>query len=313
MFWIHIGCPRTGTTALQTFLFENAATLNASGLAYLPGASSRDLNANRLVVAARNGNLPRMQRILRSGLQKRDLSTVTDAVFSSELLYQAPVEHCLHALQIAEMPKRRVVVYLRRQDLLLESLARQMKITRARNDIVGYAKRRMDWVDHRRAIEIWLEHGIEVIPRICEPAALCGGSSVQDFLSLFNRPFEIDFSAAARRSVNESPSLKALQLQQVLAEAGAPLLDNTALRDLSRQLGSDAIPTVFPDAFRKEILDRHAAGNEWIRERYFPDRPSLFEASTERFEPERLALATFSPEEMQALRTVIAHTKDAAV
>lgn len=122
---MHAGTYKTGTTALQLFLYRNAEALNAAGL-YRPKTGAEDSATSwghhDLARLGRQGQVRERWHALRAECREA-LPQSGRAVISSELFSNAhrasafaPVSHIMRKWQV------RVVIYLRRQDQYLESL-----------------------------------------------------------------------------------------------------------------------------------------------------------------------------------------------
>lgn len=129
---LHIGMNKTGTTALQTFLFQNRQTLSQAGLLYPKTGLGNRLAGRglhyRLSAAFLNGDAsaPDMMSKL---LEEMDASEAKHAIVSSEFFVDlrdlGPLARSLAGRQV------RILVYLRRHDHWVSSLFSQAVKSRA--------------------------------------------------------------------------------------------------------------------------------------------------------------------------------------
>jgi hypothetical protein len=122
---LHIGYPKTGTTAVQAFLNANRDALRSRGVCYPATGQSDDHSHNRLVLGLTGSHDDGMAAALGGEIEQANCQTV---VLSSELfLYrlEALVSPSRHLSQILSGHTLRAVCYVRRQDSFLESLYRQ--------------------------------------------------------------------------------------------------------------------------------------------------------------------------------------------
>lgn len=130
------------------------------------------------------------------------------AILSSEMFYGIAPNVILGALPALVGRDIRVLVYLRHQDRYLESkYIQKSKNGRFRGDVWKYL-RKFDGSGSNFAAELspWEAADVTVVPRICEPARLTGGSTVSDMLALARLPAP-DAAAVAAAHENASPSL----------------------------------------------------------------------------------------------------------
>ena len=276
--WLHIGVPKSGTSALQRYLGDHADMLRRQGLTYL--APKRKKSGNDLAIAINRGRAS-LAGISRDLCEQIEKCGTPQAVLSSEMFYGIEPDVILGAVPALQGRDVRVLVYLRRQDKYLESkFIQKSKNGRFRGDIWKYL-RKFDGSGADFAAELapWEAANVTVTPRICEPGRLHGGSTVSDMLALAGLP-EPDAAAVAAAHENASPSAIRLEMMQVLGEVGG--LDT---KRIQRRLAADHPPAagakarIFGKADRLALLEGYAAGNEALRERYFPQQADLFDMS----------------------------------
>jgi len=119
MIVLHIGAPKTGTTALQQFLSTNEAALRARGISYMRAGRSH-IAHNPLPTAIAQG---RAAEMLRAIMDEHDAAPDLLHVISSEIMFRIIVAQRLGPFLPAGMRGAvRVLCYLRRQDHYLEAI-----------------------------------------------------------------------------------------------------------------------------------------------------------------------------------------------
>ena len=118
-FYIHIGTHKTGSTALQYFLLKNRLILKEKGFWY-PQAGSKDAGHHEIAWASRkNDDQPKLIEMLKQVRREARRNKCENIILSSEefefvkdinnLKLVLGEHHC------------KIILYLRRQDALLES------------------------------------------------------------------------------------------------------------------------------------------------------------------------------------------------
>ena len=170
--WIHIGMPKTGTTALQEFLDINQATLRQEGFLYrrMPFSYRKDqsqISGRRngyflhgLAETARGYDPARVEaereegfQILEQWFRETDRILLTDENLWTRI--QEGETYLDHLRRYRDRTGReiRIVVYLRPQEEFLESLYRQR-------------------VDGNAAVQVWDEFREQMLPSLDYPAKL---------------------------------------------------------------------------------------------------------------------------------------------
>jgi hypothetical protein len=222
---------------------------------------------------------------------------VNRVIFSDErlslLLKKTSEIEAVKKLLSPYFDKFTIVVYLRSQDSYLGSryseLLRAGTLSGPDNEVA--TEPRLRHHDYRALIDRWAEvFGEDSIkPRLYERGTNRAFDSVADFLSVCG--LDIDVSADdPARSRNQSMSFAG---QQILLRVGALIAkgngDHNIRGDAWRQVSvtvSKALPGQGWLPTRDEaaaFMQRFAEGNEAIRQRYFPERVSLFADESARF------------------------------
>jgi hypothetical protein len=134
----HVGAPKTGTTSIQQFLFDNSIALKEQGVFYPTGADDpifENFRYHYAIVEALTGRAGHLFKMDRQDVQTAVLNSITKAlrdpnvrhiILSHEILYtecsNLDSEYLRKLVGEAEV---RFLIYARRLDELLESLYRQ--------------------------------------------------------------------------------------------------------------------------------------------------------------------------------------------
>jgi hypothetical protein len=304
---LHIGLTKTGSTSIQHALAAAHAAMAAQGVYYprsagylehplLALACVDDAAQPGLIHRAVWKGVPPAQRLaaFRAALAAEiaDLPADARCVMSSEhisRLLRSPAEvGRLGDLLRPHFGTIEVVAYLRRQDQHAASAYAE----RLRGGILappalpegGPAE--LPNYDYARLLDLFATvfGAASLRPRIFDRENLVGGDVVTDFMSVAGIAVELPADLPGRRS-NARMSLLA---QTVLLRAGgrfARVAKRGQLRNQAQwwrlaQMAAQRLPGPGWRPTRAEAADflaRFADSNESVRERYFPQRPSLFD------------------------------------
>lgn len=200
---IHIGMPKTGTSALQKFLFANASKLEKYGWAYPVLLDQKDINSERLMMIEQSGNgrdlyvegvLNNHKSEWNTGIEI--ISThlkVRNVILSSEDISEYETDKFLEGVK-EKCENVKVVIYLRRQDREIESIYNEhIKSAGEYNtfqEFITSDDSYKTWVDYLSKLDtISRIVGKEnLIVRIYEKQQLIGNDTVTDFLSVLGIP-----------------------------------------------------------------------------------------------------------------------------
>lgn len=272
--YLHIGWPKTGTTALQDFCHRNRALLGAHGLAYYTTRAELAGSIPR-TIAKREPMAPERARLLDWAARQ----AAPKVLISSEGFADCDLTALTEFLAPEAWQSVTVIAYLRPQDAFLEGWYKQIvkwggKLTLDRylapeNPVwaqADYAARLDRWAD-------WcarLPHG-RLIPAIYDRRDLRGGNIGPDVFARLG----LDDLTPEIGGSNVSPSAALIGLYLRL-----PPIDR--LQQVNRAIvatglrGTTGSGDLMSPAWRAAIAARFAAGNEALRARHFPDRPALF-------------------------------------
>jgi hypothetical protein len=309
---IHIGTTKTGTTSIQRTLKRHRGEMAAHGACYprSPGRAAHML----LCFAVANWTRVKMRREdsasersvgnrladFRASLDT-EMAALPDSVnrviFSEErlsmLLNKTTEIEALKELLSPYFQSFTIVVYLRSQDSYLASRYAELLKSGAITvpDHQAPTAKRLRNYDYGALIDRWAAvFGADAIePRLYERGANRAFDSVTDFMSVCGLDIAMPENDPLRNK-NQSMSFAG---QQILLRLGTMMeaasdtghVDRDVWREVtmtvSRALpGQGWLPTRDEAA---AFMARFAAGNEAIRQRYFPERPALFADEQARF------------------------------
>lgn len=289
---IHIGTQKTGSCAIQDFLFANHERLLEQGCLYplsivspLPGLHDHNALVHRPLLDIRE----LLRRELETARQERlIISSENLSAYMNSVGQIARVRMMLEQLGCGEF---RVVVWLRESGAMFSSLCSQW--LRDGNDqridllAPGDSPRMRFLLDYRGLLQRWAavfgEEALEV--RLFERECFVQGDLIADACDAFGLNRDERFTHPGR--VNESLNLLEMEVLRAVnkhehGQAYRPGTPQHLLFEyLHRHLGClenpelrFAPPQAITDAWREHC----AAGNEWVRRRFFRDRPALFAA-----------------------------------
>lgn len=288
---IHIGAPKTGTTAAQRFFTSAAPALAARGVLY-PDVCLRGYGHHDLAFLVGGGYpdwatpQPRDLDSLAADLDRALRSESPLVVLSSEDFYLQPEPAALRALIERSRSGRaiQVLAYVRRQDHMAVSWYNQAVKAQGFTGSFEECERLTSHLwDYSRQLAPWAaafgDDALRV--RVYEPARLVGGDIVLDVLSAL----DIDPAGLERPSapVNTNLSRDILEFQRQINRL--PLTreqkrkfhkELMALTEATRGQGLfDDTPVVGPRT-RRELLERYEASNRAFARRWF-GRDELFD------------------------------------
>lgn len=278
---VHIGAPKTGTTAVQKFLFRNRGALAQQGVLYpaggmlngahhLIGAAIFPGRVNRLKGVRQDEVMARAVDEIRQEIASRNPGTV---VLSTEYLWgelsSANIRRLLDPFRDMTLE---VVAYLRRQDLFAQSLYVQAVKG-------GYASSFADWIkmvpssakggfNLHRVLAAWRDCGLDVrvIARVYEKDQL-NGDVCADFVAAVCPQAKVTL-AESRKVVNSAPDTATIE---ILRRVNAICADKEVAQHLRREISAVSPPrspfaplTYLPPGDAESFLEQFAASNEKV-------------------------------------------------
>jgi hypothetical protein len=275
---IHIGYQKTGSKALQRMLAQEPGRV-APGTFCYPAAGREALWHKPVRDALVAGD----DAPLRAAVDEAARSGAAHAVLSFEGFCTMPAP-AVHAMRAVAGPAR-IVMFLRRQDDLVNSMLNQLVMAHRTNHewIEEYEETVADYdplLDYRALLSTWADAFGEdaLVPLLYDKG--------EDVGVRFGRALGIDVAPPAADAPNPNPALDAESYR--------------ALRELKRGATDEALPALvdeaharlrgnFVDTFRAPgialldaptraaILANYRESNAWVRARWFPQRATLFE------------------------------------
>lgn len=299
---LHIGTPKTGTTALQNFLKINNELLNQTGVVY-PSFSIPKQDS-------KNGTF--LRKYCEAVLYKdnsykpdgfcQDWMTITKAVteydtvvLSDEGIYLTPDTYkddinplaefwgiMLAKLATLKIRKIIVIVYLRNQDEYISSLWKhECKTGRNRFSFVDFSEQKrnqnsMNYCKILRVIKSCLREADSIIVRRYDRANFIGGDIFHDFCSVTNIGWNPKFILPDKDS-NQSISYDVAEVVRSFyycGRKGSPLRDDIIIPfayELSNKFPDDLQVTPFTNNELRLLKEKYNAGNKEVANIYLYD------------------------------------------
>lgn len=319
---LHIGTEKTGTTTLQRLLRDNRDALYERGV-YVPRAFgplehhhlvSYGLRPGRFFspLAREGANTPEEIKALRAKVRAdfkkelRPLQPDTNIVLSSERCFSV-LQRPREVERVVAMLSKfcddiKVVVYLRPQHDLCASLySTKLKNGFVDNDILPTDVSNMPHLDYHATLETWASvvghDNIDV--RVFDRDELLNGDIGADFFANVLNLNVGDFESVSNEneSLNVEGQLFLLALNEHLPRFDGDRLNkkrgNIPKHISGAASGKGMLPT---QDTAQQFYAQFADSNEKVREQWFPDRPSLFNASFSKY-PESAAAYELSQDE----------------
>ena len=302
---LHVGTEKTATTTLQHLFDRNRGWLLNNGVAYTRAAGEtnnwrlavaaydddrhddRSIDAGLSDAASRSQFSRRLVADLGAELQEAAELGAERVLFSSEHLHarlatSSELHRLAGLLERLGVTETVVVVYLRDPVAVAASLhsTRVKHGATARHPPPPEASYYRNVCDHRNTIERWGAFGT-VVPRLFEPDALVDGSVVADMLDVLGLTADADWMADHQRPRNRSLSRAGIEVLSRINEQ-VPYAVNGVLNPVHRGLveaferHSSGDPYQLPALRAEQYREAFAASNEWVRQRFFPQRRHLF-------------------------------------
>ncbi|WP_152563283.1 hypothetical protein [Ruegeria halocynthiae] len=314
MLWLHLGMPKTGSTALQGYVRKNTAALAEVGLRYMETGRSRPERPTRLAIShniiafhlnqAKSADDPFREPMFREYQAHSDQTCLV----SSEMFYGCDLQKL--AQIFTEIPSRdlRITFYCRRYSDFFEADYKQ----RAKNGrlALGGSTYICDLLDRIKANpEIYSFSakmmkiraafpGVTVVPLMYERAEMVRGHVVDDFMSRIG--VNLPEGSPPDQPSNQSQSRAASEAFGVVSRA----MGRKQSRQLRRRVIDDPVMVRRHDVLEPQerawLDDFLAKQDVEFRQEFFSDRKELF--SPARLSAEDQMFRRDTPEEYEALR-----------
>jgi hypothetical protein len=307
--YLHIGTEKTATKTIQSFLDVNRLRLRADGFVYPDYRKKRDDNywchallgynpdhrdeftqfehirTKQELLNFQRSETRRLQRSIgQSAKVSGQALILSSELFQSRLTSREELLRLKESLERLGVDHFSIVVYLRNPAELINSHYSTVIKTGGVNELPfppehPYA---YNLCNHQATLERFRDvFGEEaLIPRVFDSATLKKGSVIHDFCEAVGIPLNDAYQIP--EDANESLSAWGVQILRRVNRQ-IPRFDPNG--KLNPWRGN--ILTYFsehfteskyamPESLWKQYDEVFAASNEWVRNRYFPDRPTLF-------------------------------------
>ncbi|MEQ8897680.1 MAG: hypothetical protein RID23_11345 [Roseovarius sp.] len=304
--WLHIGTPKTGSTAIQRYARSRQPYLASKSVDFL--IRGRRGSYNDLGVQLRGGQRTEAQKTGTEIRRKIAESPAETLVLTSEMFTGSDPAMLREVLALEEPFETRILGYFRRQDRYLESSYKQkMKTGKVKPGFQNYVdKFGTKGGEYRRIIAGWDDAwpDAEFIFRRFDPAAFPKGDVVHDFMGLLGLDIEADGKPPSDEAANPTPSIDLLDLMQLVADM--PGLD---ARKVFRSMPVGTLPRfegrAMDNAAALALLQQFEADNEALRQRFFPDDPALFPMDDLKGPDAAIASPGFSDDQRAMIRALL--------
>ncbi|CUH48082.1 hypothetical protein [Ruegeria atlantica] len=314
MLWLHMGMPKTGTTALQGFLRRKHSVMNEIGLHYMETGRRRLDGGTRLAISHNivafhiNQSADPLDPFRSAMTTEYDAHADQTCVVSSEMFYSCNLNRLTEVF--ADIPSRALTItyYCRRYSDFFEADYKQRaKAGRLSNGGTEYIRQQLDLIRNQperlsfsaKLAEIRTAFpGVTVAPLLYDRSGMVRGNVVDDFLSRIGTPLAEEVSVGALS--NPSQSRAASEAFGVISRA----LGRKKSRQLRRISVDDPVMVRRNDVLEPDErawLDEFVAKQDTaFQQEFFPDRPELFTPT--KLSDEDKMFRRDTPEEYEALR-----------
>ncbi len=317
---LHVGMDKTGTSAIQAFLHKNRELLLEDTGVYYPETglwSDYSHHPYAFSLFGMNGFSVRDFLKLSRKLD-RETKGKKSVLISSECLFKAPTRDEFDVFTSfirRHFSSVKVIVYLRRQDLWIESRYKHSIISG--NEISLEALSRPNFCDYKRFIDLWRDSfgAGSIVVRPYEKSQFKGGNIFSDFLSIFGQKID-DRWHLPERQVNVALGYPETEFKRFCNAVGfnkgmvdqlnALLLAHTEISDDRNDV------KLLPGTRCKEICDRYKEINRAIVQEYLPGKSdALFVEEVSIDELEGDAISDVSDEDFLSVLSFIKEQNNA--
>lgn len=307
--YIHVGTPKTGTTAIQSFLLDNQKVLEQKGYCYrlmpfaYPGKASRRRNAHFALEKVRNeqGELDEAAtlELVNSGYEVVGewLSEMENVILTDESYWSYMrgdnwkiLERFIQLAKVHDAQVK-IIVYLRRQDEYMASWWKQhVREGGIREPWESFLEKpsKLLNLNYSKQLRGFSEYvGTQnVIVRRYERGAFLGseGTIYSDFMDAIGLKFTDDF-VVKQEIVHESlddnyaeiiRALNRLVNSEGRIDAGASVFFSKTAIECSQLKSSNIKYNMFSQEEQKSVWKKYEKSNESVRKAYFPKDQELF-------------------------------------
>ncbi|WP_170397870.1 hypothetical protein [Ruegeria arenilitoris] len=291
MLWLHLGMPKTGTTALQGYVQQNKAQLADVGLRYMETGRRRNEGQGRLAIShniiafhMNQTNQP-MDAFREAMAVEYGAHRDQTCLVSSEMFYNCDLSRL--AQVFAEIPSRelRITYYCRRYSDFLEAdykqRAKNGRLGGSATDYVGNLLSRIKADPGIYSFSAKLDRirqafpGVVIVPVLYDRSQMVQGNVVDDFMSRIG--VSVPDGGVAERPSNLSQSRAASEAFGIVSRA----LGRQESRRLRRRVVDDPVMIRRYDVLEPQErawLDEFVASHDVaFQQEFFPERPQLFD------------------------------------
>ncbi|MDA7965940.1 hypothetical protein [Ruegeria sp.] len=290
MLWLHLGMPKTGTTALQAFVRNNRSMLDQAGLRYmetgrrnLDGTGRLRISQNMIAFYMNQTKQP-MQPYREAMGQEYLAHQDKTCLVSSEMFYTIDLPRLAQAFADIPPDRMRIAFYIRRYSDFFEAEFKQRaKNGRLPGNGSDYIKTRLASIEANPDRHSYSGAtariraafpGVEVVPMLYDRSEMVGGNVVDDFLSRIG--VDLPDGVTSDLPSNPSQSRAASEAFGIVGRA----LGRRHSRQLRRMTPDDPVMVRRNDVLeppeRVWLDDYLSQQDEAFRQEFFPDRTPLF-------------------------------------
>jgi len=292
MLWLHIGMPKTGTTAIQRYLHDNPDLLAEHGVHYMNTGRDRGTGVAKLI--CHNSMAMDMNRSWQIGPQDQPAAFRQEyldhqgenCLVSSEMFFGRDLEPLhSHLFDGLDAPVR-VLIYLRRFDDFIEAdyKQRSKKGRQTGGNVFEYVDDRIKRIREDPYFEKIKDAlpNAEIVPRLYVREELTGQDVIVDFLSVLGVPPE----SVVLPKAESNRTLSRLTAEALGMFNHSNGFDVRRQRRLDRAVQALGDPRMFAKGDvltadeRREINDLLEDRNAEMLKTYFPGRDRLFPQAT---------------------------------
>jgi len=326
---LHIGLPKTGSTATRSFLDSNIKILEKNNISLVHGVYGG--SAWDVPETTSEAELMKRVKSFWEPVEKALKDTQNDVLYSNPSVSIAAGKHPYWLRDLIKIfPENPIVIicYLRRQDRLYESAYMQSlkhfsdprPFNISPDDSYemwyrnGFPARLLDYSDWLPKLEECLREQDVLVVRPYDYSQFAGGSIFKDFMQAIEVEWSSDFVEYKK---DPNPSIEARfanicarnnAFQHASASRGGYFEESlffSFMQQVNSIIGSTKNKNLFTYEERLDFLKKYDACNHEVCTKYSPDREQFF--STTDLNPEACALDSFSDGELETAIVVLQH------
>ena len=284
--FLHIGRHKTATTSIQMFLHKNSRTLLKHFQVLYPVTGRKGGPAHHnLASSVRRNPHPKfppeksfqeyLEELSKEVGKNRKAKSV---VLSSEVFTEAPDLKTLQEIE-SYFPNLKIILYLRRQDQMLESVYSEFIMTgNAKDSMEEWRKKyNKEELNHNALVtKFAVIFGAEkIMVRPFEKVQLFHQDIIKDFLKIigiesYDRFIELE------RVYNPANGVTALKVMRFLNQSGVPMKDKTVFLRTLRALYQDESKNSLTPENANALIDHFAPLNDLIAKHFLNGQEHLF-------------------------------------